>query len=286
MGDARATDSLYDKHKGPHTDGWDEPGRYFWSRVTFRLPASITYVEGWGSQPVTAITFLGLGGLMSFFTALVTSKIAATALAAGTLAVGGTAAAAYTGTLPTPLQESAHNLIGAPAPAAVTALAAQATGTATAEATATATAAAESTETAEPTETAAPSESPSATPAAVDATGPAAYGLCQSFTNGGLDASSTAYKSLTVAANGETNIATYCATVASPGESASHRPAETGAAAAAAHIPADAAAHIPAAPQQAAQAVVPAAPAQAVAPSAPQQAEAGTAHKPATAGRP
>lgn len=209
---------------------------------------------------------------MSFFTALVTSKIAASALAAGTVAVGGTAAAAYTGTLPTPLQESVHNLIGAPAPAAVAALAAQTTDTATADATATA----EATETAEPTEESeTPAESPSATPAAVDATGPAAYGLCQSFTNGGLDASSTAYKSLTVAADGETNIATYCATVASPGESASHRPAETGAEAAAAHIPADAAAHIPAAP--AAQAVVPA---------APQQAETGTAHKPATAGRP
>ncbi|BAS11713.1 hypothetical protein AHiyo8_00160 [Arthrobacter sp. Hiyo8] len=53
---------------------------------------------------------------MSFFTALLTSKIAAGALAAGTLAVGGTAAAAYTGTLPAPLQQSAHNLIGAPRP--------------------------------------------------------------------------------------------------------------------------------------------------------------------------
>lgn len=233
---------------------------------------------------------------MSFFTALVSSKIAATALAAGTLAVGGTAAAAYTGTLPTPLQESAHNLVGAPAPSAVTALAAQTTGTATTDTTttATATATAEATDTAEPTESATPSESPSAAPTAVDATGPAAYGLCQSFTHGGLDASSTAYKSLTVAADGEANIATYCATVASPGESASHRPAETGAGAAAAHIPADAAAHIPAAPQlpaQAApqQAVAPAAPqlpAQAVVPAAPQQAGTGTAHKPATAGRP
>lgn len=71
---------------------------------------------------------------MPFFTALVTSKIAASALAAGTLAVGGSAAAAYTGTLPTPLQESAHNLVGAPAPAAVAALAAQTTDTATTDA--------------------------------------------------------------------------------------------------------------------------------------------------------
>ena len=204
---------------------------------------------------------------MSFFTALVTSKIAAGALAAGTLAAGGTAAAAYTGTLPAPLQQSAHSLLGAPAPAAPTALATQATATATTAATATAD------ETAEATAT----ESPSAAPVGPDATGPAAYGLCQSFTSGGLDTSSTAYKSLTVAAAGETNIATYCATVASPGESASHRPAETGPAAATADIPAGAAAHVPAAPQQAAQAVVPA---------APQQAATGTAHKPATAGRP
>lgn len=223
---------------------------------------------------------------MSFFTALVTSKIAASALAAGTVAVGGTAAAAYTGTLPTPLQESAHNLIGAPAPAAVAAVAAQTTDTATTDATATA----EATETAEQTESETPSESPSGTPAAVDATGPAAYGLCQSFTNGGLDASSTAYKSLTVAADGETNIATYCATVASPGESASHRPSETGAEAAAAHIPAApqpaAQAVVPAAPQQAVAPAAPQLPAQAVVPAAPQQAETGTAHKPATAGRP
>ncbi|MDJ0457031.1 protein tyrosine phosphatase [Arthrobacter sp. NQ7] len=217
---------------------------------------------------------------MSFFTALVSSKIAAGALAAGTLAVGGTAAAAYTGTLPAPLQENAHTLIGAPAPAASTALATQATTTTTtAETTASATA--------DATETATASETPSATPTAVDATGPAAYGLCQAFTNGGLDTSSIAYKSLTVAASGASNIATYCAAVASPGESASNIPAETGADAAIAHIPAQAVA--PAAPQLPAQAVAPAAPelpTQAVVPAAPQQAATGTAHQPSTAGRP
>ncbi len=52
---------------------------------------------------------------MSFFTALVTSKIAAATLAAGTLAVGGTGAAAYANVLPTSVQQGAHNLIGAPA---------------------------------------------------------------------------------------------------------------------------------------------------------------------------
>ncbi len=223
---------------------------------------------------------------MSFFTALLTSKIAAGALAAGTLAVGGTAAAAYTGTLPAPLQQSAHNLIGAPAAAASTALATQAAATTKASPTTEASTTAEATATADATETATPTDSPSATPVGPDATGPAAYGLCQAFTHGGLDASSTAYKSLTIAADGASNIATYCAAVASPGESASHRPAETGSDAATAHIPAGAAAHIPAAPQPAVAPPAPELPSQAIVPAAPQQASTGTAHKPATAGRP
>lgn len=209
---------------------------------------------------------------MSFFTALVTSKIAAGALA-GTLAVGGTAAAAYTETLPAALQQSAHSVLGAPAASA--ALATHETADAAGEATPTAEATASAS--ADASEKATPTDSPSSTPVGPDATGPAAYGLCQSFTHGGLDTSSTAYKSLAVAAEGETNITTYCATVASPGESADHRPAEPGAAAATAHLPADAAARIPAAPRQGAHAVTPA---------APQQAATGTAHKPATAGRP
>ncbi|WP_262452758.1 protein tyrosine phosphatase [Arthrobacter sp. A2-55] len=202
---------------------------------------------------------------MSFFTTLVTSKIAAAALAAGTLAVGGTAAAAYTGTLPTPLQQSAHNILGAPAPVPSTTLAAS-TATTTTEAAATT----EATEkaTAGATEEATATESPLALPAGPDATGPAAYGLCQSFAHGGLDTSSTAYKSLAIAASGTTNIATYCAAVPSPGKSASHRPAETGTGTAAAT------AHKPAVPQQAATGT-------AHKPAVPQQAATGTAHKPA-----
>jgi hypothetical protein len=187
---------------------------------------------------------------MSFFTALLTSKVAAGALAAGTLAIGGTAAAAYTGNLPTPLQQSAHNLVGAPAPAASAALATRTTPTDTTEAT----------EATEATEKATATDSPSATPVGPDATGPAAYGLCQAFTRGGLDSSSTAYRSLTIAASGASDIAAYCAAVVSPGESASHRPAETGVGAATAHIPAAAAGHVPAAPKLPVQAVVPSAP--------------------------
>ena len=51
---------------------------------------------------------------MSLFTVIATSKVAASALAAGALAVGGTGAAAYAGALPTEVQQSAHELLGAP----------------------------------------------------------------------------------------------------------------------------------------------------------------------------
>ncbi|MEA5454867.1 hypothetical protein SPF06_09050 [Sinomonas sp. JGH33] len=134
---------------------------------------------------------------MSFFTALVTSKIAAGALAASALAAGGTAAAAYTGSLPEPLQQEAHSLIGAPPPSAAP--------------------------------TAAPTDKPSPTSAHVgpDATGPEAFGLCTAFTHGGLDASSAAFASLAKAAKGAANITDFCAKVAPPGKSGDHRPSDT-----------------------------------------------------------
>ncbi|BAS11335.1 hypothetical protein AHiyo4_47570 [Arthrobacter sp. Hiyo4] len=53
---------------------------------------------------------------MSLFTVLATSKIAAGVLAAGTLAVGGTGVAAVSGALPADAQQTAHELLGAPAP--------------------------------------------------------------------------------------------------------------------------------------------------------------------------
>ena len=171
---------------------------------------------------------------MSFFTILIGSKIAMGALAVGTIAVGGTAAAAYTGSLPVPLQQSAHSLIGAPAPTTSV------------------------TDTATPvTDTATPV--PSATPVGPDATGPAAFGLCQAYTHGGLSTSSIAYTSLVTAAKGAANITAYCATIAHPGQSATHRPSSTASASATAR---------------------------AVAPTLPTQAAVGTAHKPASAGRP
>ncbi len=147
---------------------------------------------------------------MSFFTALVTSKIAAGVLAGGTLAVGGAAAGAYTGTLPAPLQENAHTIIGAPAPAAASDTGGQKS------------AAASHGKASRPADA---SPSPNASAAAVgpDATGPAAFGLCTAFTNGGLDPASVAYKSLAGAAKGSSDIAAYCKSVPAPGQSADHR---------------------------------------------------------------
>ncbi|MET3141199.1 UNVERIFIED_ORG: cell division septation protein DedD [Arthrobacter sp. UYEF2] len=154
---------------------------------------------------------------MSFFTALVTSKIAAGILAGGTLAAGGAATAAYTGTLPAPLQQASHEVMGAPAPAAAS-TAAEHTPAAARHGKASKAAAA-------------PAPRPDATPVGRDATGPAAFGLCTAFTNGGLDPASTAFESLATAANGGAGIAAYCKSVPAPGQAADHRqdkPANSG----------------------------------------------------------
>lgn len=183
---------------------------------------------------------------MSFFTALVTSKIAAGVLAGGTLAVGGAAAGAYTGTLPAPLQESAHTIIGAQVPAAASDSGGQKS------------AAASHGKASRPADA---SLGPSTSDAAVgpDATGPAAFGLCTAFTNGGLDPASVAYKSLAAAAKGSADIAAYCRSVPTPGQSANHRtesPGNSG----------DSASRDNGTP--------------------PAQADKGLSHKPATAGKP
>ncbi len=142
---------------------------------------------------------------MSFFTVLVGSKIAMGALTIGAVAVGGTAAVAYTGNLPVPTQQVAHVLIGAPAPTQAEIAA----------------------ESASSTDAPASTPAPTATAIGPDATGPAAFGLCTAFTHGGLATTSTAYASLVTAASGSTNIAAYCATVVVPGKADSHRPAVT-----------------------------------------------------------
>ena len=51
-----------------------------------------------------------------------------------------------------------------------------------------------------------------------DASGPAAFGLCNAFTNGGLGTTSTAYAALVQAARGEDGVGAYCTTVAAPGD--------------------------------------------------------------------
>jgi hypothetical protein len=155
---------------------------------------------------------------MSFFTALVTSKIAAGVLAGGTVAAGGTAAAAYSGTLPEPLQEASHVVLGAPAPAAIAAAEHKPEAASHGKAPQAADAA-ES----EPEVESKHESEPEADPVGPDATGPAAFGLCTAFTKGGLDPASTAYKSLVTAAAGNADITAYCASVQGPGRSAEHR---------------------------------------------------------------
>ena len=127
-------------------------------------------------------------------------KVAIGLLAGGAAVVGGTAVAAYADLLPASIQQAAHDSIGAPVSGA--------------------------TNTADPTDTptSTPTASSTSTPVGPDATGPAAFGLCTAFTHGGLNVSSTAYASLASAANGASNIATYCSTITKPGPTATHTP--------------------------------------------------------------
>jgi hypothetical protein len=134
---------------------------------------------------------------------LTAGKIALGVLVAGAAVGGGVGVAASANLLPAAAQQAAHDVIGAPAPKTT------ATATATADATAE--------PTAEPTDGA----TAKSTPVGPDATGPAAFGLCTAFAHG-LNVSSTAYASLVSAADGASNIATYCATIPAPGQSASH----------------------------------------------------------------
>jgi len=202
---------------------------------------------------------------MSFFTALVTSKIAAGVLAGGALAAGGTVAA-QSGPPTAPPEQGTH--------AAVDVTAADEAGTEHNAGVPEAAGAAVQPESDAGDEAAVASggkdtargggsntsgATPShdkATPVGPDATGPAAYGLCTAFTKGGLATSSVAYQSLSAAAGGNGSIGSYCETVAAPGESASHRPDTSG---------------NPAAPQTAT-------------PQKPANAQGGLAHKPSTVG--
>jgi hypothetical protein len=125
-------------------------------------------------------------------------KIAAGLLAAGVVGAGGLGVAAYANVLPAAAQHTAHDVIGAPLPKAREVITPTDAPTTV------------------PTDT--PTTVPKTTPVGPDATGPAAFGLCNAFSHGGLNSSSTAYASLVKAANGASNIATYCATIPAPGQ--------------------------------------------------------------------
>lgn len=160
---------------------------------------------------------------MSFFT-ISGNKLAMTVLAAGALAVGGTGVAAMAESAqdsppvvaatespsPTPTEtETASPTLSeteSPAPTPTE------TETAAPEPTPTETDAPEPS----PTGTADPEPAPTSTAAGPDVTGPAAFGLCNAFTNGGLSSTSTAFAALAEAAGGESGIDAYCTTVTAP----------------------------------------------------------------------
>jgi hypothetical protein len=134
-------------------------------------------------------------------TVLLTAKAAAAAAAAA-VALGGVAAAAYTGTLPAPAQQFAHGVIGAPSPQP-------------------------SHRPATPQPSYRPG-APRATPARTDAvgpdaTGPAAFGLCNAYAHakahGTASQKAVAFRNLAAAAGGAAKIAAYCTAVPHPGNS-------------------------------------------------------------------
>ena len=150
-------------------------------------------------------------------------KVAIGLLAGGAAVAGGTAVAAYADVLPSSIQQAAHDSIGAPLPGATTSVA--------------------------PTEapTSTPTATPTSGPVGPDATGPAAFGLCTAFTHGGLNVTSTAYASLATAANGASNIATYCSTISKPGPAATHSPdSHSGVNPTHTHVPSPGSTHKPA----------------------------------------
>jgi hypothetical protein len=161
---------------------------------------------------------------MSLFTVLATSKVAAGVLAAGTLAVGGTGVAAVSGVLPADAQQTAHELLGAPAPKLAADAAADAAGSEVTDADADAAADVSADSSAEAAvsedKVAAQANGSAAASTAVDAAGAASFGLCTAFTNGGLNASSEGFSSLAIAAKGEGNVEAFCTNVVAQGTAA------------------------------------------------------------------
>ena len=134
-------------------------------------------------------------------TTLLASKLAVAA-AAGGIAVAGTAAAAYTGSLPDGLQDLAHHSIAAPGPSSPV-----------------------GTSQDHPTSTPTDRPTPTGT-VGPDATRAAAFGLCTAHQHGGLAPTSVAYRSLAKAAGGTSRIGTFCASVTHPGRATTAHPTE------------------------------------------------------------
>ena len=157
---------------------------------------------------------------MSFFT-LSGNKLALTVLTAGALVVGGVGVASVAASLPDgPGALVAETESPEPTPTATETESPEPSPTATEtespepEPTDTETA------TPAPTETDEPETSPTSVPVGPDATGAAAFGLCNAYSHGGLNSTSTAYAALAEAAGGESGIASYCETVPAPGDKA------------------------------------------------------------------
>jgi hypothetical protein len=128
------------------------------------------------------------------------SARAAAAAAVAAFGIGGFATAAFAGALPAPAQQFAHHTIGAPAP-----------------------------DRPQPAGTHPGSVS---TPAAPDATGPAAFGLCTAWAHAKAHGTSkqqaAAFANLAAAAGGAANVAAYCAAVPHPGASSAPTSHPTG----------------------------------------------------------
>lgn len=148
---------------------------------------------------------------MSFFT-FSGNKLAMTVLAAGALAVGGTGVAAMAESLPDGPTVVAGTESPSPAPTETESSSPSPTATETESPDPTST----ETEAPDPAPTETADPSPASTAAGPDATGPAAFGLCNAFANGGLGTTSTAYTALVRAAGSEDGVGAYCATVTGP----------------------------------------------------------------------
>jgi hypothetical protein len=150
--------------------------------------------------------------------AVVSLRTASNALVAAcvSLAVAGTATAAYTGSLPRGLQDLAHRSVGAPTAGTPRTTTAQPTGEVRASAS--------------PTSVRSPSAAPPAVGSPGNAAHPASRGLCVAFTKGKLPPRSSAARHLSEAAGGVSNVPVYCASVladhpaATRPERRNHRP--------------------------------------------------------------